>query len=323
MEKALERSGSCDIVVLLATYNGGRFLDAQVQSLLNQTYSQFHIIVRDDGSTDSSLAILKKFVDLYPHKLTLLPSKLQLGVKGNFSTLMEHALNYSYVMLCDQDDVWECNKIDLTLAKMKKLEELHTPSMALLIHTDLKVVDQELQGIHPSFWKYSGLNPQKGHIFNRIIVQNVVTGCTTMLNQALLKICLPIPEEAIMHDWWIAMAASALGRIDHLNVATINYRQHGNNTLGAKKLNSVATIKKGFVKLLENPKKSPEKYRQAEKFLEIYQTKLTSKQFELLNAFVAQPGKPWTKNRYHMLKYKFFKCGLLRNAAQFLFGIGH
>jgi len=309
------------IAILLAAYNGEKYLEEQLQSLLDQSYTHFHLFIRDDGSTDGTLSILDRFAKRYPEKMTLLPSGESLGAKGNFSALMAYVSAHRYVMFCDQDDVWMGNKIALTFAKMKELEDEHGKMTPLLVHTDLKVADAELQVIDPSFWHYSRLSPGRSHYFNRLVVQNVVTGCTMMLNNPLLKLSLPMPSEAIMHDWWIALSASAFGKIGIVKTPTIYYRQHSKNTLGAQNFHSLRTIRKGISQLLREKIEVPQKYLQAERFLEHHRNRFDGQQRDMLEAFLLQPKNRWARKRYTMLKYRFFKNGFLRNLAQFLFGI--
>ena len=310
------------IAILLATYNGENYLEEQIHSLFNQSYGHFHIFIRDDGSSDKTLSILKNLANQYPQKITLLATGKPLGASGNFSELMGYVKNYQYVMFCDQDDVWETDKIALTFAKMKELENQHGKALPLLVHTDLKVVNAKLQVLDHSFWNYSCLYPQYTHSLNRLITQNVVTGCAMMINNALLNRSHPIPSEAIMHDWWIAITASAFGKIEIVKTPTIFYRQHSKNTLGAQNFLSFTTFKKGIDLLLKKQAHEiPQRYLQAKKFLERYQAQFSVQQQELLCEFISQPHNGWLKKRYTILKYRFFKNGLLRNLAQLLFGI--
>ncbi len=118
-------------------------------------------------------------------------------------------------------------------ARIKAAEEELGSGAPILAHTDLVVVDENLQAIAPSFWSYSNLNPYCGSRLNRLLIQNVVTGSATMVNGALARLASPIPQEAVLHDWWLALIASALGRIEAIPERTVLYRQHGRNCLGA------------------------------------------------------------------------------------------
>ena len=130
--------------ILLATYQGERFLDAQIESILAQTYPHFHLIVRDDASNDHTPKIIQQWAKKHALKITVLPSNRRLGVKGNFTELMMHS-TAPYAMFSDQDDIWLPHKIEITLALMKEREHLFGSHVPLAIHTDLKVVDEKTQ----------------------------------------------------------------------------------------------------------------------------------------------------------------------------------
>ena len=219
--------------ILLATYQGARYLDDQLKSILAQTYSQFHLWIRDDGSNDGTQEILQKWKQLYHDKITIVPTAERLGIKKNFSELMKHS-RASYIMFADQDDIWLPFKVEACLNRLKTMERQYGSHLALVVHTDLKVVDQDLKEISPSFWHYSKLRPDLISL-NRLLPQNVLTGCTMFMNRALVDLAGPIPEAAIMHDWWIALVAACFGHIGVLNQPTILYRQHSTNDTGAKR----------------------------------------------------------------------------------------
>ncbi len=145
------------INILLSTYNGSKYLKEQLDSLLSQTYKDIEIIVRDDGSSDDTLDILKSY------DIKLLETKQNLGAMGSFAELLSYAVANSdseYFMFCDQDDVWNSQKIEKTLEKMQGMEEKFG-DIPLLVHTDLEVVDEELNTINSSFMKYQNINPKK------------------------------------------------------------------------------------------------------------------------------------------------------------------
>ena len=137
-----------------------------------------------------------------------------------------------YVMFCDQDDVWHPDKVRLTLRLMEQVET--DLSLPVLVHTDLRVVDGELREMDPSFQHYSGLDGHRPSL-PQLLVQNVVTGCTVMINRSFGAAGLPPGGggDMLMHDWWLALIAAAMGRAVFLDRATIDYRQHGGNVVGA------------------------------------------------------------------------------------------
>ncbi len=253
------------IDILLAVYNNEPYLFEQLDSLMAQTYPHFHIIARDDCSTDRSLEILKEFSDRYPNKMTVIKGTENLGAKGNFAALLKQSEG-GYVMFCDADDVWLPFKIEETLALMQKNEAIYGKETPLLIHTDLIVTDKELKTLSHSFVHSSKLNPLLANQINRLLTQNCVTGCTVLANRALINLASPIPAEAIMHDWWIALVASVFGHIDFLRKGTLYYRQHGKNDTGAKNWRKLSTYWQQFKKegIRGISKKLKKTYLQAE-----------------------------------------------------------
>jgi len=264
--------------ILLTTFNGAKFLPDQLDSLFAQTHLPRHIFIGDDGSKDETLAIINQFINKYPNTITLLPPSEKLGVIKNFSRLIPLA-KADYVMFSDQDDIWKKEKLEQTLSKMQEAEKSSSLPIPILVHTDLEVVDQDLKMIAPSFWKYTHLNPFKTDQLNRLLAQNVVTGCTMMINKAMLNLCFPIPENVIMHDWWAALVASAFGRVVPLNKATLLYRQHSNNTLGAKKFSIFKQLMqwRNLSKKIEERKKTnPKAKRSSRKPFKSVSNKITS-----------------------------------------------
>lgn len=303
------------IDILMATYQGAPYLETQINSILNQTYQDWHLWVGDDGSTDDTKNIVLSFQD---PRITLLPGNERFGVIGNFSRLMSCG-TAPYIMFSDQDDFWFPNKIEKTLKKMHDLEQQHGAQTPLLVHTDLQVVDGELTPIAPSFWTYAHLDSQRFVTLNRLLAQNVVTGCTMMLNRPLLEMARPIPVDVCMHDWWIALTASTFGSIGIIPEATMAYRQHGKNSVGAKPyglLSGLKQLKKGVASAKDSLRKR--RSIQASQFLERYRTSLNSHSKKMLIQYQDYcTGSPWQK-WCAMQQYGFYKSGLLRNLYELL-----
>jgi glycosyltransferase involved in cell wall biosynthesis len=222
------------IDILLAAYNGERFLKEQIDSILLQTCKDWKLLIRDDGSNDNTMNIINDFILRFPNKIGLIKDNYgNLGAAQNFSKLLEKSQS-EYIMFCDQDDVWLPEKIALTLNKIKT-EEQNYPDTPLLVHTDLKVVDENLTVIAESFWSYNKIDPKDGQVLKKIIYRNVVTGCTAMINRRVKQLITPIPRQVRLHDWWAAMNVAKYGKIFNIPKATVLYRQHSQQAIGAKK----------------------------------------------------------------------------------------
>jgi glycosyltransferase involved in cell wall biosynthesis len=228
----MESSGR--VAILLATYNGERYVDEQIRSLFAQTYSDFVIIVRDDHSSDRTPEILARWSASQPDKISVVSDdRGNLRSAGNFSRLME-VCDSPYFAFCDQDDVWLPNKVELMVNEIRRLESQFGKTMPILVHSDLKVVDGDLHEIAPSFFYYhlrTGL--RKGRRLDHLIFINIVTGCALMGNRALLELARPLPAGILVHDWWLALIAASCGVLRTIPETTVLYRQHGNNQIGA------------------------------------------------------------------------------------------
>ena len=233
------------ISVCLATYNGEKYLREQLDSLIEQTYQEYIVYIRDDGSTDGTISIINDYIRLYPNKIYLLKDNvIHRGAANSFMWLLEN-IDSDYYMFCDQDDIWLPNKIELTLNRMLQIE-CDNPNIPIVIHTDLEVVDEKLQQISSSFWQSMKLLPKILKTKDFIATYNCVTGCTMMINNIAKSYVLPMPIDAPMHDHWISYICACYGIIDNIPQQTILYRQHGKNTIGAKHITLVSTIKNFF-----------------------------------------------------------------------------
>lgn len=224
------------IDILLATYNGAAFLEAQIESLLAQTYPALRILASDDGSSDATPQILADCARRYPGRVVLVPNpRPGRGALRNFEHLMEACLAHGHARwfaFADQDDVWLPHKLSLSAARMLALEAGGGLDQPCLVHTDLCVVDAERNVVHPSLAGYEGLDPAAATRESLLSV-NEVTGCTVLGNRRLLELALPLPDAAIVHDWWCALIAGS-GRRAFIPQATVHYRQHGANQIGAR-----------------------------------------------------------------------------------------
>lgn len=276
------------VSILLATYQGEKHLPPLLESIFNQTMPHFTLWVRDDGSTDRTLSLLND------PRIKILEGGKRLGAKDNFAALL--AVPGDYFFFADQDDIWHKNKLEVMLKRLKEVD----PATPFLLHSDLELIDEEGHLIHPSFWRYAHLHPERSTTLNRLLPQNVVTGAATAFNATLKAKITTLPPAALMHDHWLALAAAAFGRLEPLPLPLVQYRQHPHNTLGAKRLNFRNALKRDDSSL-----------KQAEAFLECYQRELSPEQIVLIKAFLS-------KNPLQYCKHRLFKQGFLRTVGQFL-----
>lgn len=300
------------IDILMATHNGERYLREQLDSIINQSEQHWRLLIRDDNSSDGTRGILREYVNRFPDKITVLTGPAQtLGVVKNFSYLMSQA-KAEYVMLCDQDDVWLPDKIEISFHKMMELETQYGNHSALLVYTDLSVVNSTLSIVANSFWKWKHINPRNQRKLKRMLVQNVVTGSTIMINWVQLQVSAPIPEGAIMHDWWIALANTTFGYSGFIPSPTVLYRQHDTNVIGAANhvgLTDIKTRRRRLGKLFEAC------VMQAEAWGGFA---VNSEQQEIISCFVRLSRQPAMCKKLSMIANGFFFSGFARNIAFFL-----
>jgi glycosyltransferase involved in cell wall biosynthesis len=304
--------------VLLATYNGAHYIDVQLKTLLAQTVSDIEIVCSDDGSSDETLAILQRYRD-EGHPLRILPSRNTGSAASNFFRLME-ASTAPYVMLCDQDDFWYADKIERSLSKMIAMESAAgTRDWPILIHSQLTVADEQLKPIAPSLMDHQNVPHHRN--FRGYLMQNNVTGCTTIMNRALMQaLKVPGASEVIMHDWWLALIASALGEVALIDAPLALYRQHGHNTVGAKHWNASFIAKR--VRELFSTSKIHEQLdricRQAAAFHRLYGDQLSAADRQAIAFLADLPRRRWLDRKTGLLRHRLTKHGLLRNIALIL-----
>jgi len=221
------------IDILMATYNGEKFLAQQIDSILNGTYSNFRLVICDDCSTDNTFQILKEYEER-DKRIFVYQNEKNLGYIKNFEKLLRLVEN-EYFMLADQDDVWYKTKIE---ESFKLLSEKKSD----LIFTDLEVVDENLKTLNNSFntlMKYRN-KILKTNGYNSLYLYNVVTGCTILAKSKYLKDILPLPNNKnLIHDHYIPLVISLKGgNISYLDKPTIKYRQHTNNQVGTDRYTS-------------------------------------------------------------------------------------
>lgn len=307
--------------ILMATYNGEKYLLDMLDSIEKQTYESWTLIVRDDNSSDNTVKILEKFQSKYPDKVKLYVNSPATGcARDNFLKLFNDAKS-DYIMCCDQDDYWLSNKIEVTLQKMKSIEKKDAKIPAL-VHTDLYVVDQGLNMVNNSFFKFTIL-PKKLNGLQDLLIQNTITGCTMMINAALKKLlCKEFNKDnIIMHDWIAGMLAISFGKIGFVDQATIKYRQHGGNVVGAKDSKSISYI----IQQVKKGKHHTQKLIydttiQAKEFLAVYGDCLNVEDRKMLDDYshLYDYGKVKRIRIYN--KYKIKKYGLVRRLGQYIWG---
>ena len=288
--------------ILMATYNGEKFLAQQIESIQKQTFKEWNLLIRDDGSSDKTCDIIRNF--------TAKDSRIRfinenehhnLGAIKSFFTLVNYEVADFY-FFSDQDDVWLPEKLSVSL----EAAQHKASDVPLLVYTDLKVVNQELNILQDSM-----IRAQSHHANTTLLpelTENTVTGGTMMINHALAEKWFT-PNDILMHDWFLALLAASLGEIIYLDLPTQLYRQHDNNVLGAR------TMDKRFKILREGPKSIFTRYwklihdsqKQASLIVDKYGDIMTANDLELIKCFIKIDKQPFMTRLRWLWKYGYSK----------------
>lgn len=229
------------IAILMSTYNGEKYLEEQIDSIVGQTNNDWQLFIRDDNSTDGTREIIRKYVKKFQNITFINENKNDnIGVCRSFMTLLQHT-DADFYMFSDQDDVWKSEKVNHTLAKINEAGSSVVPA---LVYTDLEIVDATLSKIGRMYGDRVWVD------FTEFLFTNCATGCTVMFNQSLKRLINfedTKYEDIYMHDWWLAMLAAQFGKIIYLNEETIKYRQHEGNVVGSGEENTFNRLLARFV----------------------------------------------------------------------------
>lgn len=255
--------------ILLATYNGEKYISEQIDSILKQTDKDWMLYIHDDGSKDKTVNIIETYAKNYPEQICVVGGAATGGAKQNFFYLFSQ-VEAPYYMCCDQDDVWLPEKIEMTKREMHYLEK-KDEQLPCLVFTELKVVDEDLNVLSEKMSEYQGLDCKILSI-NRALIQNVTTGCTMMVNRSMREELQKIKDytNVLMHDWWIMLVATRFGKVSFINEGTILYRQHEDNGVGARNSNSLLYMLERLLQGNEIKTSLENTRRQASCFAELY-----------------------------------------------------
>ena len=221
------------IDILMATYNGEKYIAEQIESIIKQSYTKWHLYIQDDCSTDATVSIALSYKEKYPEKITVIENTQNSGsAKNNFFSMLDLAKS-DYIMFSDQDDVWLPDKIKIIHRRMLCAERKTGKGYPVLVHTDVSLVDENLNVIAESPFKKEKWHFNKKITFWNSLIGNVVMGCTTEINKALLdKVKYNNLDNIPMHDWWFGMCARYFGTEEVVKIPTMLYRQHNANNVG-------------------------------------------------------------------------------------------
>ncbi|MEE3392195.1 MAG: glycosyltransferase family 2 protein [Lachnospiraceae bacterium] len=316
------------ITILLAAYNGGKYLEAFLDSLKGQTVRDWQLIAFDDGSTDNTQEIIRNFAFNNENKVYFKVNDPACGsARDNFSMLIKEARNKGadYCLFADQDDVWEPDKIETLMSAMEEAEKRYSDKIPVMVHSDLKVVDESLNTIADSFFEYQQLDKKIG--FCHLLIQNNVTGCASVINKTCLKAAADTigSPEVIMHDYWCALIAATFGKLIFIDEPTVLYRQHGDNEVGAKNSRNLKYLKKRISDGAASYEEAMDRsYRQCRYFYESFKdydfrkTGRIEKKLELIKEYSDLQNAGKLEKIAFYRRHGVWKKGAARKAAQVL-----
>lgn len=211
------------VSIAMTTYNGEKFIKEQLDSLLNQTYKNLEIIICDDGSSDKTIEIIKEY-EQKNRRIKLFQNKKNLGVLKNFEKAISLCCG-EYIALCDQDDIWLENKIEILLQEIDN---------NILVFHDDKLIDDDGVIESESFFKRENINPNRLNSVKNILCDNWISGHALMFHNTLKNEIFPMPKEVEHFDWWIALMAIVHGDVKYIDLSLVLWRQHKSNTSGNK-----------------------------------------------------------------------------------------
>ncbi|MEW4354006.1 glycosyltransferase family 2 protein [Streptococcus pneumoniae] len=286
--------------ILMSTYNGERFLKEQLDSICQQTFRDWTLLIRDDGSSDETRKIITDYCQKDERIRFINPEDTtNLGVIGSFHALLQHEVA-DYYFFSDQDDVWLEKKLAIQLAAAK----VYPKEKPLLVYTDLKVVGQDLTVISESM-----IRTQSDHANTQLVqelTENTVTGGVAMINHALAELWTGQEKyDLLMHDWYLALVASSLGNLVYIDEPTELYRQHESNVLGARTLKKrMQNWVRPHVLFAKYWKLIQDSQRQAKNLLAL---PLTTKDRELVENFVTIMEVPFVERLKRIRTYGYRK----------------
>ena len=287
------------ISVVLATYNGARFLDSQLKSIIKQSLVPNEVIICDDRSTDNTIEMLEDLQKQF--NLKILRSEVNRGLIQNFKWGISKVPSDHFIALCDQDDIWEKDKLQLNVEAITCID---TPDIPCMTYSDLMVIDEHEKIKEQSFWHTTGRGNYE-HCLETLLFGNFVSGCTMLMNPALRQFSEDIPNSLKQnHDSWLALVAFSMGKVSALDRPLVKYRQHSTNvtynTTHNKRKNLYRKIQK-HIRFTINPREylSPQ-FELVGKFYNTYKDHPLFQHHELFLKFLNLQGKSYIVQKLAM-----------------------
>jgi glycosyltransferase involved in cell wall biosynthesis len=304
----------CDVI--LAVWNGARYLPAMLDSLLSQTTRDFNVLARDDGSRDGSLEILETYKPRFDGRLRVIAGEPSGSATANFAILMRET-KADYVLFADQDDVWKPEKVELSLRSLKEAEAKYGRSTPIYFATDITVVNEDLQVISASYWKWKRLRPSMMSSLSQSLICVPIQGMASGINRALLDLANPVAEKAISHDWWTQLIAAAMGKVICDPTSTALYRVHGGNASIPKQVGVVPYLKLGLdASFLRRG--LGRRIEQANALADALGGRMPPDQMKIIRRFTKLQSQGFVRRRWTLISGNYLYHDLVRSVATFV-----
>ena len=300
------------LTILMATYNGAEYLEKQLDSILNQSYEAWELIIRDDRSTDATPEIIHSYVGKDARVTCIQYGSVHGSACRNFSQLFDWAYenNKSYVLFADQDDIWLVNKLERSLASLLKNEAIYGSDYPLLCYANLTFIDEHDHLIDARL-------PLPAQLSLPVLMnENYAWGCTMILNRAAVQKIKHIPAESVNHDYYAALVIGAFGKNILIDEDLILYRQHQKNVSGnVNKMTFMSRFNRYFSNTTYMLKPLVHNYELLQSFFDRYQNELSDQQVKMISSFLYQYQKSFLALFRTMWRYHIFKIGLGKNVV--------
>ncbi|MBT2763299.1 glycosyltransferase family 2 protein [Paenibacillus sp. ISL-20] len=304
------------VQVLLSSYNGEDYISDQLQSILKQSYPHISVLVRDDGSTDQTQALLKEYTIAHSDRIKVITGR-NIGVVSSFFELVQQSDPHAdYYCFCDQDDVWLEQKIERAVSMLSS-QAYHIPAM---VFTSTELTDKDLNSL--GTWPKA---PLKEPSFYNALVQNIAVGATITINRAARNKFIEgnqtDPNKIIMHDWWFYLLVSGFGNVMYDKNPSILYRQHENNVVGGSNslFNKLKQKYRSYIKY----KGKHLLIKQASEFYRVYGHLMDNEKREQLELFIALRERVREKI-YFLSRSKLYRQSIIEQLLfRFLILVGY
>lgn len=274
----------------MATYNGESYVENQILSLIGQTHKEWKLLIHDDGSTDATVQIIKKYQKL-DFRIHLLEDNIKCGgAANNFLHLLKHS-SAEYIIFCDQDDIWMESKLNVLFSKIKNTTEPVAVYCNAYSYDGVKITANKVSLI------------KRDKLENSLFLNSGVQGCSLMFNKLLLDKLIDYPAYVYMHDHYITIGAISFGKLLYIEESLMLYRQHNNNVTGNVPV-SILDRLKTFIKR-GNPIIDQKHYDANKSFFDKFYEQFNQRQVSVFKAYIAFPNSNFFQKIFSILKNDF------------------